>query len=189
VFKVQKANIAGVTLVELIMVMLIVAIMSVAGGSLMAYFVQNSMFIPNQLNMEMLASDALDIMIEGDQQAKGLRFSKEIVTARKNRVTFINQNGAEITYRLRTGQNRFTRSINGGSQETFPYYAPSSGISLAGRNNRVFRYYDISGSRTNNPVNIRKVRLDVIANTGTGSYATWDGQSEQRTAVALKKMQ
>lgn len=179
----------GFTLIEAIMVMVIIGILSIGGAYLMVYLVQNSVFIPNKLNMDMLASDALDIMIEGDSLAKGLRFSRSITNIQDNEIAFINQDSQSIRYRLNAG--RLYRSITGEIFSVVPYYL-TSGINITGKDNKLFTYYranenNVSENETTNPDNVRRIKIALIARTGTGSYADWQGQSEQASSIAVKR--
>ena len=177
------------TLIELIMVMLILGVLSVGGAALMTFFIQQGFFVPNQLNAEMLTADAIDLMIEGDDQAKGLRFARSISNARRYRIDFVNQDNQQIIYRLRQNQNRFTRSIDGGPQETIPYYTPSSGITITGPNNRVFSYFDGNENQiNNNPAAVRRVALTIAIQTGTGAFEESEGQTELSSSVAIKPL-
>ena len=155
----------------------------------MGYFIQNSIFIPNKLNMDMLAEDSLRIMIEGDSQAKGLRFSRIINTIpNSNQITFINQDNQTISYRLDTGSNRLYRSIASGTEALIPYYV-TSGISVTGKNGTLFTCYDANDLTTSNPANVRRIVVTLIAKTGTGTYADWQGFSEQYSSIAVDKYQ
>jgi len=176
------------TFIELLMVVAIIAVLAASGALLMRYVVQNSVYIPNKLNMDMLASDALDIMIEGDSQAKGLRTSRNITNIQDYQVAFNNQNNQSVRYRLDTAANKLYRSINGGAETLFPYYVPM-GVTITDKNNKVFTYYDANEVVTNNPANVRWITMTLIAQTGSGSFANWEGQSEQTSAVAVKKFQ
>lgn len=178
----------GFTLIELVMVIAIIGVLSVTGVFLMLYLVQNSVFIPNKLNMDMLASDALDIMIEGDASAKGLRFSMSITVVEDNQVTFKNQDSQIIRYRLDINTSRLYRSISGGPEALLPYYL-TSGISIAGKNNVLFTYYDATDTPTTNPADVRRIKVTLIARTGSGSFADWQGQSEQSSSVAVSKFE
>ena len=179
----------GVTLIELIMVIVIVTILSFPGSYLMSFLIQNSVFIPNELNMDMLASDALDIMIEGNDQARGLRFSQVITNITDNQITFINQDSQSIVYRLNA--NRLERSINAGAFAPIPYYQ-KAGITVTGKSNRLFTYFDaneVAITPPGTPANVRRIAMTVIAQTGTGSYVDWEGQSEQISSIAVKRFQ
>lgn len=176
----------GFTFIELIIVMAIVAILSVCGADLMAHLIQNSVFIPNKLNMDMLAMEALDIMIEGNSQAKGLRFSTSMTNIQDNQVTFNNQDNQSICYRLDTLTNMLYRSINAGPESLIPYYA-TAGVSLTGKNSKLFTYYDTNEVETTNPVNVRRIKVDIVAKTGSGSFSDWEGRSDQSSSIAVKK--
>ena len=164
----------GFTLIELLMVTVIIALLAIPGAYLMLNFIKNSVYIPSQLNMDMLAADAFNIMIEGDGQAKGLRFSRVISNIQDYQVTFINQNNQTVRYRLDTtiDPSPLYRSINGGTETLVPYYLPLAGVDLSGKNNKLFTYYDGNEVVTNNPANVRWITMTLIAKTGSGLSAS-----------------
>ncbi len=178
----------GFTFIETVMAILIISVISLSGSLIMAPLLRNSVFIPNQLNMDMLGQEALDIMIEGDAGAKGLRFSKQIRGVAANQVDFVNQDSKNIYYRLDTNRNKLYRSISGGPESPVPYYAVS-GINISGKNNALFTYYDSTNAVTNNPANVRRIQIVLIARTGSGSYADWQGRSEQSSSIKVSKFQ
>lgn len=179
----------GVTLIELVIVMAIIGLLAVSGAWLMAHLVRNSVFIPSQLNMDMVASGALDIMIEGDSVAKGLRFSKSVVSIPdNNEITFLNQNGQSVRYRLDAVANKLYRSINSGPETAIPYYV-TPGINLMSRGAKFFTYYDTNGVETADAADVSLIQISLIAQTGTGSYADWEGRSGQSSAIAVDKFQ
>lgn len=179
----------GFTLIEAIMFMLIIAVLAGSGAWIMAYTVKNSVFIPIQLNMDKLANDALNIMIEGDAQAKGLRFSRIITAITDNRVDFINQDAQTIYYRMDIGINKLYRSINGAAETALPYYSSASGIAMSGKNGALFTYYNSAEGIPVIPGDVRRIKMILIAKTGTGLYNDWQGQSEQTSSVTVNKLQ
>ncbi len=179
----------GVTLVELIMVIVIIGILSVPGTHIMFHLIKNSVFVPNKLNMDMLASDALDIIVDGDGQAKGLRFSRSVTSIQDYQVVFSNQDNQTISYRLDSVGQKLYRSISGGAEKVIPFYAAPTGINMLGKNNKVFVYYDAAEAVTANPAAVRRIEITLVARTGSGSYDNWQGASEQSTSVAVKKYQ
>ncbi len=177
------------TIIELIMVITIIGILSVSGAWLMVYFVRNSVYIPNQLNTYMAASDALKIMIEGDSQAKGLRFSRVITAIPSGyQLTFVNQDSQSIRYRLDTGTNELYRSINGAQEAQIPYFA-ASGIGIAGNSGALFTYYGANETIATLAANVRRIAINLVVSTGSGSYNDWQGQSGQSSSIAVKKFQ
>lgn len=179
----------GFTLIELIMVLSIIGILAGAGAWIMAYTVKNSVFIPNQLGMDKLATDALNIMVEGDAQAKGLRFSRAITAINANRVDFIDGDGKTVYFRLDTGTNKLYRSINGSAEQALPAYSSAAGLNLSGKSGALFSFYDATGAVTATAANVRRIQIILIAKSGTGLYNDWQGQSEQATSVQVNKLQ
>ena len=177
------------TFIEIIMVMAIIGILAGSGAWLMAYTVKNSVFIPNQLNMDKLAKEALDIMVEGDNQAQGLRFSRVITTANANQVNFINGAGTAVYFRLDTGTSKLYRSINGGAEVALPAYSGTAGVTMNGKSGTLFTYYDSTNTVTATAANVRRIQMILIAKTGTGLYNNWEGSSEQATSINVEKLQ
>ena len=172
------------------MVIAIIGVLSGAGAWIMGYTVKNSVFIPNQLNMDKLANDALDIMIEGDGQAKGLRFARVISAIAVNQVTFVNQDSVTIIYRWDTGLNKLYRKIGAAAETVIPAYLSNlSGVTLSGKSGTLFTYYGANEAITATAVNVRRIRMILIAKSGTGLYNDWEGQSEQASSVSIDRLQ
>jgi len=180
----------GFSFIELLMVIAIIGILSGAGAWIMGYTVKNSVFIPNQLNMDKLANDALGVMIEGDGQARGLRFARVITGISASQVTFINQDGLAIIYRWDTGTNKLYRKIGAAAEVIMPAYASGlSGVTISGKSGTLFTYYDANEAITATAANVRRVRMILIAKSGTGLYNDWEGQSEQACSVSIDRLQ
>jgi len=175
------------TLIELVMVIAIIGIISLVGASIMTYFIQNAVFAPNQMNADMAVSDAMNMLINGDDTARGLRFSKAIsAISGTSDITFINQDSNTVRYYLSSGS--LYRTINAGTATLFPYYA-QTGITMSGKGGALFTYYDANEAVTSTAANIRRVVIGLVAQTGSGNYSDWQGKSDQMTSVAVPKYQ
>jgi prepilin-type N-terminal cleavage/methylation domain-containing protein len=185
-------SLKGFTLIELITVITVIVIISASGAYLMVYLVQNSVFIPNKLNMDMAASEALNIMIEGDDAAKGLRFSKSITGIQSNQLRFNNQDAQDIVLRLDTAAKKLYRSIAGSPEALVPYYA-TTGVNIAAKDNKLFTYYDQSDNEidagTGNSADVRRVEINLLAETGSGSYNDWQGRSILSSSITVRKLE
>ncbi|MBU2102116.1 MAG: prepilin-type N-terminal cleavage/methylation domain-containing protein [Candidatus Omnitrophota bacterium] len=173
------------TFIELVMVILIIGIIAAAGAWLLMYVVQNAVFIPNRLTTDMLAQNALNVIIEGDTVARGLRFSANITTSQPNTLIFTNQDNQLVNYTV-TG-NKLYRQINASAPALSPAYQVGA-IGVSGRNGTLFTYYDANDVATATAASVRRVRIDVTVLTGTGSYADWQSSSNQSSSVSVKRL-
>jgi hypothetical protein len=140
--------------------------------------------------MDFLAQDVLSKIVDGDQSAKGLRFSRNLTAVNPNNLTYTDQDGRSVVILLNTGTNRISRSINGSADNNFAYYAATGESQIAvGRNGALFLYYDANNSTTATAANVRKIEVNFIARTTGGNYNNWEGSSEQSTAVYVPKYQ
>ena len=180
----KKSRKEGFTLIELIMTMVIVMVLAAAGVFIFSFLMQDALYIPNKLNVDMLASEVMDFIIEGDEQARGLRFNQAIQSIVANDVTFVNQQNQTIRYRINA--NQFKRSING-VESVVPYYQ-SAFTNVVGNGNggALFTYIDSNDNITNTVANVRRIRIDLIAQTGTGLFSKWEGQSALSSSVTVK---
>ncbi|MBL7151291.1 MAG: type II secretion system protein [Candidatus Omnitrophica bacterium] len=178
----------GFTLIETVMVIAIIGVLSASGAFILVNILQQTIFMPNQLNMNMVAAQALDTMIEGEAVARGLRFSKSISSVGADQVVFNNQDDQSISYRLDTGTAKLYRSVDGGAEALIPYYA-GTGINLSGAGGQLFSYYDSAEASTSTPADVRRVKINLVAMTGSGSYSDLEGKSEQASSVAVHKFE
>ncbi|MDI6759005.1 MAG: prepilin-type N-terminal cleavage/methylation domain-containing protein, partial [Candidatus Omnitrophota bacterium] len=186
-----RVSLTGFTLIELVITILLVGILVLAGSQIVISTIQSLVFVSNKARADSVASDIIDSMIKGVGLTKGLRFSRNITAIYDNsRIIFTNQDNQNIEYRL-TDENNIKWYINSSFQGYLPYYATqTSGINLAGKNNKLFTYYNASGSEITSPVaDVRRVEINLIVRTGSGNFSDWQGYSEQSSSVAVKKFQ
>jgi prepilin-type N-terminal cleavage/methylation domain-containing protein len=182
-----RKDIKGFTLIELVMVILITSVLSIAGIHLMKFTLGNSFYLPNQVQADLVAADALEIMVEGDSAAKGLRFCKAVTTAGTNSIVVTNQDDQTITYNLSGGV--LTRQIALGAATQIPYFMAAD-MTLSGVGGTLFAYYDATNTALSQPVtaaNVRRINIDLIAKNGTGSSDKYEGFSQQSSSVKVNK--
>jgi prepilin-type N-terminal cleavage/methylation domain-containing protein len=186
-------SLTGFTLIELVMVILITALLSVAGVHIMQFVVRNSFYLPNQVQADLVAAEALEIIVEGDDQAKGLRFCKAVTTAEANRIIVTNQgvltnlDNQTITYNLSGGV--LYRTIAPGAATKIPYFmAADMTITGSGAGGALFTYYGVNDTLLTQPVtaaNVRRIDINLIAQNGAGSSDKYEGTSHQDTSVKV----
>lgn len=184
------SNKRGFSLIELVMTILIIGILTALGASLLVFGLENSVFTPNSLNMDMLAQEAIGKIVDGDNLAKGLRFSRQITASADNSVGFVDQDGKNVVITLDTLNNRLSRTINSLNDPTFLYYAANSRVNIVtGRKGRLFTYYDSSENTTTTAANVRRVEVNLVARTSSGIFQNWQGSVEQSSSVRVPKFQ
>lgn len=184
---------AGFTLIELVMIVLITSVLSLAGVHIMQFVVRNSFYLPNQVQADLVAAEALEIIVEGDSLAHGLRFCKTVSIAAATQVQVTNQgvltnlDNQTITYNLSGGI--LTRQIDAGASTPIPYFKASDmAISGGGAGGALFTYYDVSDNLLTQPVtaaNVRRIGINLIAQNGAGSSDKYEGTSQQSTSVKM----
>ena len=197
-------NARGFTLIELVMIILITSVLALAGVHLMQFVVRNSFFLPNQVHADMVAAEALEIIVEGDGQAKGLRFCRNVSIATATQVAVTNQgvlstqDPQTITYDLTGGTlTRAIQTFGGGTTTSnIPYFmATDMVISGTGPSNALFTYFDKSDMELTQPIlpanlpNIRRINIDLKAQNGTGSSDKYEGTSQQSTSIKVSRYQ
>jgi hypothetical protein len=175
---------AGFTLIELVMIILLTGILAMSGYHLMNFVVRNTFFLPNQVQADLVAAEALEIIVEGDSQAKGLRFCKAVTTAAANQIVVTNQDDETITYSLSGGS--LFRTIAPGAPVMIPYFKAAD-MALSGVGGSLFTYYDSAEAATAVPANVRRIKIDLIAQNGTGSSDKYEGFSQQSSSVKVNK--
>jgi prepilin-type N-terminal cleavage/methylation domain-containing protein len=179
----------GFTFIEAMMVIVIIGVIAASGAYVMLYVVQNSVFIPNKLNVEMVGQDLLDIMLEGDPSCKGLRLSNAITTASANTVGFINTTGQTVEFLWDGVAKRINRRINGASWLVVPNYLPNTIYIDRKGTSPIFTYYDANQAETTTPANVRRIKVEFKVTSGSGAYADWQGQAEFSSSITVRKFQ
>lgn len=175
------------TLIELVMVIFMTGILSMAGYHIFTFAMRHTFFIPNQSQADLAAAGALETMIEGDSPTIfGLRFCKTVTAIAANQVDVTDQDGVALRFRLDTGTGRLYRKIGAAAETVIPYFMPSE-IQFSGAGGSLFTYLDTNEAATADPASVRRIVINLIAQQGAGSADKWQGRSQQTSSVAVNR--
>lgn len=182
----------AVTLIELIITILILIVIGSASAAFFIPMTHLFFYSPSQLMIDNVAQDMMSIIIEGDNNTKGLRFSKSITSADENGITFVNSDNDTVTYRWDVTAKKVFRNINSGGENPIPY-SYYKNVTVKGRSSdpEIFQYYDSSASKIAVPVasvsSIESVRMDLVIQAGSGDVEADQGKIEIETGVDIKQ--
>jgi len=180
------------TFIELIVTMLILTII---GSASVAFFVPvaNILFYsPSQLMVDQTTQELISILVEGDNQAKGLRFTKSITSADEDDITFVTWDDDTVKYRWDVTEERIYRDINSQGEVLVPasYYGD---ITVTGQSSdaEIFQYYDASASKLAVPVSdetdIEAIRMNLTLVAGSGIVKEHKGRIDVKSGVDIKQ--
>ena len=187
------------TFIELIVTMLILTII---GSASVAFFVPvaNILFYsPSQLMVDQTTQELISILVEGDNQAKGLRFTKSITIADKDYIIFETWDNDIVQYKWDATEKRIYRKINRQGEALVPasyYLVPASyygDITVIGQSSdaEIFQYYDVSASKLSVPVSdetdIEAIRMDLTLVAGSGIVKEHKGRIDVKSGVDIKQ--
>ena len=180
------------SIIELIITILILAII---GGMSVAFFtplVNLFFYSPTQLMVDNTAQELMHILIEGDHLAKGLRFSKSIISADEDTITFTTSDDDRVIYRWDVTEQRIYRDIIGQGESLIPYsYYGNIVVTGDPTTSEIFQYYDSSDSKLFTPVGtetqIESIKFNVIVKSGSGIITENQGRVKLRAGIDIKQ--
>jgi len=183
----------GWTLIEMTIVFVVIAILSVVGVQLVSDFLRHSIYTTRRLAADTAAAEAMEIIVDGDARAKGLRFCKEIRQMIHNGtydgVEFINQDGVRVMYVI--FEDYLTRMIDEGGgwseAEFIPYYQYPQ-INISGQDGQLLTYYDSNENVTAVSEDVRRIDIKLEAWTGSGDFDRWEAQCRLDSSVAVSPL-
>ena len=210
----MRRNKKGFTFVEFVMVIVLATVLASAFVGLIIPQINLFFFIPQRMKVQNAASDLLNILVEGDHLANGLRYAgplspgaDSIINARGDRIvyTYIPLGSGEAggTFTPMTVQldydavnRRVTRHMNGiGPPQPVPYYSgDGSGILVdPGEGTDFFRFYDAGHNQLSAPVaaaqlpNIRLVEVTCRVSSGSGKVTESEGSVVLKSGAMIKQ--
>ncbi|MFC1708652.1 Tfp pilus assembly protein FimT/FimU [Candidatus Omnitrophota bacterium] len=195
-------NKKGVTLIELTITILVVAIIGATIGGTVIFFVQMFMFSPRQLNTQSIASELTQIMIEGGQDARGIRYATEVIDASAAQFSYTygyptEDDQLSVRFRYDAGDDYIYKSTStdGGSswssEEVIPYYI-QSGVVVDGKDapSEIFTYKKAADAAWVSGVDaltdIERVVISLNVKTETGNFQDFHGSTDTTSSVEVK---
>lgn len=192
----------GATLVELMIVILLVAIIGATIGGTVIFFVQMFMFSPRQLNTQNIARELTNIIIEGNQDVRGIRYTTEVLDASAAQFSYTygyptEDDQLSVRFRYDVADDYIYRSTStdGGSswssEEVIPYYIQST-VDVDGKDTPsvVFTYKKTSAAAWVSGVDalsdIRRVIVSLNVKTQTGAFQDFQGSNDITSSVEIK---
>lgn len=207
-------SVRGVTLVELVLVLVISGILFVATPPLMFHGVQTMVFLPRALAVNEAGTEAMQQIVEGgfstlpgqSAPVRGLRFASGAVPtgaaaaqpalwlAEPDRIGFRTSDGQYVLIRFDAEAIKRSLPVGAscspaiGTEEVLPYQA--SGVVRILPTTSLFRYYNQSGAELvpgcPPPSTIRRVDVQFVAQTGSGSFEEGQASQPMMTSVAVR---
>lgn len=167
------------------------------------YFVQVFMYSPRQLDTQKIAGELSDLIIEGNQDIRGIRYVRTVLDASATQFSYTYgyptpSEQLSVRFRWEPSDKHIYRStsIDGGitwSQEAaIPYYI-SSVVSIDGKDTSgiIFTYRQINDAVWSgvNLADIRRVIISINVRNGTGSFSDFQGSVNLTASAEIKRFQ
>jgi prepilin-type N-terminal cleavage/methylation domain-containing protein len=206
----------GFTVVETIIVIAVTAILAVAFSVSFVPMMNSFFYLPQATRVNMAAADLMQVLLEGDHLAEGLRFTgppcavgggggggSTITAASATSITYnyvdsdycgsgAARTSHTVVLTLDTANDVVTRAIDGGASQNVPgYVTTGSEIDFnAPSGTNFFTYYDAAGADLGaTPVvtSIYRVDVNVVATSGSGDVRHNSGQIRLESGVEIKR--
>lgn len=186
----------AVTLIEVVILLLVTAIMGATIVGAVVYFVQLFIYSPRQLDTQKICQELSNMMIEGDQNIRGIRYARKVLDTPNNptAIQFAYTYGYPVSYdslitpndqlsvkfRWDPTDKHIYRStstdggLNWSAETVIPYYISSSttvdGKDVSGT---IFTYKkaaDADWVPADGLSAIRRVIISINVKAGTGTF-------------------
>jgi len=183
----------GYTLVELIMVIVAVSVMAI--GAVAFFIPMANLFFasPKQTAVEFMGQEILDLTIDGDAAAGGLKYSKLITAANATQVDYTDADGKTVVIRWDNTALKFYRNIDSVGEVSLPIRY-TAGVKVQGKDtaNIIFRFFDLAGAEIASPVEagslpaIKRIKIGMVLYTGNGLIKNFEGKANLTSGIEIK---
>ncbi len=195
-------NKKGATVIEAVVIMLILAIIGATVVGIIAFFAQLFMYSPRQLDTQKIGQELTNIMIEGNQDIRGIRYARNIIDASAAQFSYtygypMPTDQLSVRFRWDPLDKHIYRSTSsdGGSswspETVISYYTPSA-VTIDGKDTAgvIFQYKKAADANwiygTDSLVSIRRLIISVNIRTGSGSFTGMQGTSNLTASIEIK---
>jgi len=207
-------NKIGATIIELVMMVLVLTTITATGVGVIIFFMQLFVYTPRELSVQKIGQELNEMIIEGDQNVRGLRYANNIIDASSTQVSYTYGYppavlGQSVRFRWSSLDKKIYRSTssdlgaNWSLEIAIPYHIQGNTlITIDGRTTPgvIFTYkkLDDAGDEFeeedwhfgSDPLSsIRRVIINIRVKTGSGEFKSFHGSSDLMSAVEIKKVQ
>lgn len=181
------------TLVELIMVIVAVSVMAI--GAVVFFIPMANLFFvsPKQTAVEYMGQEIMDLLVDGNAAAKGLKYSKLITAANATQINYTDADNKTVVIRWDNTALKFYRNINSAGEVSLPARY-TAGVKAQGKNtsNIVFRFFNSTGAEIASPVvagslfTIKRIKIELVLYTGDGLMKDFEGRVNLTSGTEIK---
>ncbi len=193
-------NKRGATLIELIMVILVVTIIAATTSGVVLFFVRLFFYNPSQLETQRIGEILVHEIVEGNSDARGVRFARTILDASATQFSYTYGYPAtvlSVRFRWDNTNDHIYRSTSTDTGSTWssetlipPDLLTSTTIDGKDTAGVIFTYKKADDSAWTSGVDalgdIRRVVLGINVKTGTGSFDALEGSVDITSGVEIK---
>lgn len=186
------------------MVSIVIAVIGVTLVGVIIFFVQLFIFSPRQLDTQKIGLELEDIMLEGNQAVRGIRFTRSVIDASSAQFSYLYgypapTDGQAVRFRWNPADKKIYRSTSAdqgltwSAEEIIPYYlANNTSISIDGKDTAgvIFTYKKADDtnwvSGTDPLTGIRRIIISISVQTAGGQFGGLQGSSSVTAGTEIK---
>lgn len=195
----------GATLIELVTVLLVLTIIGATTSGLVLFFVRLFYYNPDQLQTQKISQVLAHEMIEGNSDARGIRYTRNVIDASATQFSYTygyptEADEVSVRFRWDNTDSHIYRSTstdggsNWSSELVIPNYIPAT-TTIDGKDTAgvIFTYRKASDvawvSGSDALTAIRRMVIGINIKTGTGDFDKLEGSNDVTSSVEIKNYQ
>lgn len=195
-------NKSAVTLIELVITLVVLAVIGATIVGVVIFAAQLFIYSPRQLDTQKIAQELNNLILDGDQNVRGIRYARFIIDASAAQFSYTYgypaaTDGQSVRFRWDSGDKHIYRSTSsdGGaawSAETVVPYYISSADTIDGKDTSgvIFTYKKANDavwvSGVDPLTDIRRVIISIKLKTGSGNFNDMQGYTAITASAEIK---